>query len=73
MKKEYSVILLTASGDFLLEEEENLFMEEYGVQAENPYILNEDEKAQKIKAEKVFIPYSSLDNIQYGQFEQETV
>ncbi len=73
MKKKYSVILLTASGDFLLEDEENLFMEEYGVKAEDPYIMNEDEEAQRIKAEKIFVPYTSLDNIQFGEFEQETV
>lgn len=73
MGKNFSVILLTNSGDFLLEEEEQLERQEKGIEAETPFVINDEEQAQQIQAEKIFIPYSSLDNIQYGDFNQETV
>lgn len=73
MDKTFSVILLTNSGDFLLESQEQLTRKENGIEAETPFVINEDEKAQEIQAEKIFIPYTSLDNIQYGSFDQETV
>ena len=73
MKQKYSVILLTSSGDFLLEDEEDIQREEYGVRAEKPYIINEDEEAHRVKAKQIFVPYQSLENIQYGEFEHETV
>ncbi|WEL23671.1 hypothetical protein [Candidatus Nanohalovita haloferacivicina] len=70
---EYEVILLTESGDFLLESEEHLKREAKGVEAEKPHVITEDEKAHRIEAREIFVPYSSLQNIQYGNFEQETV
>lgn len=73
MEKTFSVILLTNSGDFLLENEEQLDRQEKGIEAETPFVINDEEQAQRIKAEKIFVPYSSLDNIQYGEFDQETV
>jgi hypothetical protein len=73
MEKTFSVILLTNSGDFLLESQEQIERHEKGIEAETPFVINDDENAQRIKAEKIFIPYHSLDNIQYGEFNQETV
>ncbi len=73
MEKTFSVILLTNSGDFLLENEEQLNKQEKGIEAETPFVINDEEQAQQIQAEKIFIPYNSLDNIQYGDFNQETV
>lgn len=73
MEKTFSVILLTNSGDFLLENEEQLNKKEKGIEAEMPFVINDEEQAQQIQAEKIFVPYHSLDNIQYGDFDQETV
>ena len=73
MDKDYSAILLTTSGDFLVEDEERLERKQHGVEAEQPYVINEEEKAQRIEAEKIFIPYMALDNVQYGNFTHETV
>lgn len=73
MEKTFSVILLTNSGDFLLENEGQLEMQEKGIEAETPFVINDEEEAQRIKAERIFIPYSSLDNVQYGEFDQETI
>lgn len=70
---EFSVIVLTEAGDFLLETEDQLDREEKGVVIENAYIFNEDEEAQEIQADHVFVPYSSIENIQYGDFEHDTV
>ncbi len=72
-EKKFSIILLTDTGDFLLEEEDQLERHEQGVEVGDPFIFNEDEKAQQTQAERLFIPYSSVQNIQYGDFEQETV
>lgn len=73
MEKTFSVILLTNSGDFLLENEGQLEMQEKGLEAKTPFVINDEEEAQRIKAERIFIPYSSLDNVQYGEFDQETI
>lgn len=73
MENDYSVILLSTAGDFLLEQESQLTEKDNGVEIEKPYIMTEEEKAQRIQADKVFIPYHSLDNIQYGKFKQETI
>jgi len=73
MEKEYSVILLTKSGDFMLEKEKQVKMEKHGARIKNPYIINENEKAQKVRAEKIFIPYQSIENVQYGEFKHETI
>lgn len=72
MKEKYSVIILSKSGDFLLEDSDQLKKEEKGIEAVEPYIMTEEETAQRVRAEKIFIPYSSVENIQYGEFEQET-
>lgn len=72
MEEEYSVIILSKSGDFLLKDTDQLTRKDKGIEAQEPYIMTEEETAQRIKAEKVFIPYSSVENIQYGDFEQET-
>ncbi|MFQ3275495.1 MAG: hypothetical protein ACI9LV_000698 [Candidatus Nanohaloarchaea archaeon] len=72
MGEEYSVIILSKSGDFLLKDTDQLTRQDRGIEAEEPYIMTEEETAHRIKAEKVFIPYSSVENIQYGEFEQET-
>lgn len=69
---DFSVIVLTDAGDFLLETGDQLSRENRGVVLENAYIFNEDELAQEIQAERVFVPYSSIENIQYGDFEHET-
>lgn len=71
--KDFSAIVLTSTGDYLLETEEQLKHEDKGVVLNSPYIMNEDEKAQEIQAERVFIPFSSVENIQHGAFKQETV
>lgn len=68
----FKAIVLSDSGDFLLENGE-VERQEHGVEIEDPYIINEDGKAQEIEAETVFIPYSSLENIQFGDFKHETV
>ncbi len=70
---EFSVIVLTDAGDFLLENESQLSREEKGVEIEAAYIFNEEELAQEIQADTVFVPYSSIENIQYGDFDHETV
>lgn len=73
MKEDYSVILLSKSGDFLLKDNEQIERKESGVEAEEPYIMTEDETAQRIQADKIFVPYSAVENIQYGDFKQETI
>jgi hypothetical protein len=73
MEKEYSAILLTTSGDFLVEDKQQIEKKEHGIEAEKPYVINEEETAQRIQAEKMFIPYMALDSIQYGSFNHETV
>lgn len=70
---EYSVIILSKAGDFMVENAKDVEKSENGVQASEPFIINEDEQAQEIQAEKVFIPYEAIENIQYGTFEHETV
>ena len=72
MEEEYSVIILSKSGDFLLKQDKQIKRKERGIEAEKPYIMTEDETVHRIKAEKIFIPYNSVENIQYGTFEQET-
>lgn len=69
---EFSVIILSKAGDFMVEEETRVERAENGVKASQPFIINEDEQAQEIQAEKVFIPYEAIENIQYGTFEHET-
>ncbi len=73
MDKDFSVILLSSSGDFLLEDEEQLERQEKGVEAENPWVINEEEEAQRVQADKIFIPYSNLQNIQHGSFNHEAI
>ena len=72
-EKAFSVIVLSESGDYLVETEEQLEKQEHGVTVNDPYIFNENEKAQLVKADKVFIPYSAVETVQYGNFTQETV
>jgi GH43 family beta-xylosidase len=72
-EKAFSVIVLSKSGDYLVQTEEQLEKQEHGVEIQDPYIFNENEKAQLVKADKVFIPYSAVETIQYGEFTQETV
>lgn len=69
----FETIVLTDAGDFLIEDEEGLHRRENGVEIEEPWIFNEEEKVQEVQAERVFIPYNSIQNIQYGEFEQEAV
>ena len=71
MTEQFEVIILTSSGDFLLQEEAQLHREEKGVELEQPHVINEEEKAHPVQATEIFIPYSSVENIQYGQFEHE--
>lgn len=73
MGREFSVIVLSESGDFLLEGEEEIHREEIGVEVENPWIINEEEQAQQVQATEIFIPYGSIENIQYGNFEQQII
>ena len=73
MEEEFQVIVLSNSGDFLLEKEEELHREEKGVEIENPWVINEEEQAQKVQANEIFIPYNSLENIQYGSFDHEII
>ena len=72
-EKAFSVIILSKSGDYLTEAEEQIKKQEHGIEIKEPYIFNENEKAQQVKAEKVFIPYNAVETIQYGEFTQETV
>ena len=70
---EFSVIILSKAGDFMVEEETHVERADNGVKASQPFIINEDEQAQEIQAGKIFIPYEAIENIQYGTFEHETV
>ncbi|PSH00746.1 MAG: hypothetical protein BRC30_01925 [Nanohaloarchaea archaeon SW_7_46_7] len=70
---EFSVIILSKAGDFMVEEQTHVERTDNGVKASQPFIINEDEQAQEIQAEKVFIPYEAVENIQYGTFDHETV
>lgn len=72
-EKTFSVIALSQSGDYLVETEQQIEKQEHGVEIEDPYIFNENEKAQLVKAEKIFIPYHAIEAIQHGKFTQETV
>jgi len=72
-EKAFSVIVLSQSGDYLVETEEQIEKQEHGVEIKDPYIFNEKEKAQLVKAETVFIPYQAVETIQYGDFTQETI
>jgi len=72
-EKAFSIIVLSQSGDYLVETEAQLEKQEHGVEVRDPFIFNENEKAQLIKANKVFIPYTAVETIQYGDFTQETV
>lgn len=69
----FEAIVLTTTGDYLVEEETQLHKREKGVELDSPYVINEAEKAQEVQAESIFIPYSSVENVQHGDFEQETV
>ncbi len=71
-EKTFSVIVLSQSGDYLVETEDQIDREDRGVKIIDPHIFNENEKAQLVKADKVFIPYSSVEAVQYGDFKQET-
>ncbi|MFB6292328.1 MAG: hypothetical protein ABEI58_02940 [Candidatus Nanohaloarchaea archaeon] len=71
--QEFSVIVLTDAGDFLLEEEEQVERQQKGIEIQQPYIFNEEEQAQEVQSERIFIPYGSIENIQYGDFQHETV
>lgn len=73
MEKEFQVIVLTGSGDFLVESEDELHREEKGVEIENPWVINEEEQAQQVQATEIFVPYHSLENIQYGNFEHQVI
>jgi len=70
---EFSVIILSKAGDFMVKEQTHVERTDNGVKASQPFIINEDEQAQEIQAEKVFIPYEAVENIQYGTFDHETV
>ena len=70
---EFSVIILNKAGDFMVKEQTHVERTDNGVKASQPFIINEDEQAQEIQAEKVFIPYEAVENIQYGTFDHETV
>ena len=72
-EKAFSVIILSQSGDYLTETEEQVEKQEHGVQLTDPYIFNENEKAQLVKAQKIFIPYNAIETIQHGNFQQETI
>jgi hypothetical protein len=72
-EKAFSVIVLSKSGDYLVETEEQVEKQENGVEIQDPYIFNENEKAQLVKAEKVFIPYQAVEAVQHGEFTQETI
>ncbi|MFB6191667.1 MAG: hypothetical protein ABEJ64_04515 [Candidatus Nanohaloarchaea archaeon] len=69
----FEAIVLTTTGDYLVEEESQLHQQEKGIELDSPHVINEEEKAQEVQAETVFVPYSSVENVQHGEFEQETV
>ncbi len=73
MPETFSIILLTTTGDYLLESEEQLEEVENGFEISSPHVINEEEKAQEVQADKIFIPMDSIENIQHGSFQQETV
>jgi hypothetical protein len=72
-EKAFSAIILSKSGDYLVETDSQLERTDNGVEVNDPYIFNENEKAQLVKAEKIFIPYTAVEAIQHGEFTQETV
>jgi len=71
MEEVFSVIVLSDSGDYLVESEDELDRGDNGVDLMNASVFNEEEEAQRIVADKIFIPYESIEAIQYGEFEQE--
>ncbi|QGA80762.1 hypothetical protein [Candidatus Nanohalobium constans] len=72
-EKAFSVIVLSQSGDYLTETEDQVTRTENGVEITDPYIFNENEKAQLVKADQIFIPYHAVEAIQHGEFTQETI
>jgi len=68
---EFEAIILSTGGDFLVEKTSELSRDDKGVTLKNPWVINEEEKAQQVQAEKIFIPYNNLDNIQHGDFIQK--
>lgn len=70
---DFSAVILTDAADFLIETEEDIERGEKGIEIHQPYAINEEEVAQRVQAEKIFIPYATLHNVQYGQFDYETV
>lgn len=70
---EFSAVVLTEAADFLIEDEEDIQRQDKGIEVVNAYAINQEEVAQKVQAERIFIPYNTLHNIQYGQFDYETV
>lgn len=72
-EKAFSVIVLSQSGDYLTETEDQVEKQEHGIEITDPYIFNENEKAQLVKADQVFIPYEAVEAVQFGDFTQETI
>ncbi|MFB6144959.1 MAG: hypothetical protein ABEJ99_00465 [Candidatus Nanohaloarchaea archaeon] len=73
MEQGFEAIVLSETGDFLVETEASVEIEDKGVTIHEPFIYTEEDKAQRIRAEKIFIPYSSLESIQYGDFKEGVV
>ena len=67
----FKALVLSEAADFLVENREDLEKEENGVTLQRPHVFNEEEKVQKVKAREIWIPYSSIENIQYGEFDHE--
>jgi hypothetical protein len=70
---EFEAIVLSEIGDYLLQEENQFKWKEKGLEITEPYIVNENDKAQKIKADKLLITETALQGIQKGEFEEETI
>ena len=70
---EFKAVILSEIGDYLLEEKSQYSWTEKGLQLEQPYVINEEGLAQRVKAEKLLITENALQGIQKGSFNEETV
>lgn len=70
---EFTSVVLTEVGDYLVQEKQDIDWTENGLRIENPYIVNEEGKAQKLQADNILVTENALQAIQHGEFEEETL
>lgn len=70
---EFQAVILSEIGDYLLKEKSQYKWTDKGLELEQPYVVNEEGLAQKVKAEKLLITENALQGIQKGSFDEETV